>query len=63
VKGAFAENKGKPGDKTFNLFPATATLQQVQQNNLVYNIAACNDDGIVPSTIIKLVYRFAAAKQ
>lgn len=63
VKGAFAEGKGKPGDKTFNLFPATSTLQQVQQGNMVINIAACNDDGIVPSTIIKLVYRLAAAKR
>jgi tetratricopeptide (TPR) repeat protein len=63
VKGAFAEGKGKPGDKTFNLFPATSTLQQVQQGNMVYNIAACNDDGIVPTTIIKLVYRLAAARR
>jgi tetratricopeptide (TPR) repeat protein len=63
VKGAFAEGKGKPGDKTFNLFPATSTLQQVQQGNMVINIAACNDDGIVPTTIIKLVYRLAAGKR
>jgi len=63
VKGVFAEGKGKPGDKTFNLFPATSTLVQTRQGNMVYNIAACNDDGIVPSTIIKLVYRLAAAKR
>jgi caspase domain-containing protein len=63
VKGAFAEGKGKPGDKTFNLFPATSTLQPVRQGNMTYNIAACNDDGIVPTTIIKLVYRIAAAKR
>ena len=68
VKGAFAESsgnssKGKPGEKGFNLFPATATLQQVQQNNLVYNIPACNDDGIVPTTIIKLIYRLSAVKR
>src|SRR6185312_3911857 len=64
IKGTFAEgDKGKPGDKTFNLFPATSTLQKVQQNNMVYNIAACNDDGIVPTTVIKIIYRFAAGKQ
>jgi len=68
LKGAFAESsgnstKGKPGDKGFNLFPATATLQQVRQNNLVYNVPACNDDGIIPMTIIKLIYRLSAAKR
>jgi tetratricopeptide (TPR) repeat protein len=63
VKGAFAEGKGKPGNKTFNLFPPTATLQQVQQGNMVVNIAACNDDGIIPTTIIKLIYRLSAAKR
>ncbi len=63
IKGAFAEGKGKPGDKTFNLFPATSTLRQVQQGNMVYNIAACNDDGMIPTTIIKLVYRLATAKR
>jgi tetratricopeptide (TPR) repeat protein len=62
VKGAFAEGKGKPGDKTFNLFPANSTLQQVQQGTMVFNIAACNDDGIVPTTIIKVIYRLAAGK-
>jgi tetratricopeptide (TPR) repeat protein len=63
VKGAFAEGKGKPGNKTFNLFPPTATLQQVQQGNMVVNIAACNDDGFIPTTIIKLIYRLSAAKR
>lgn len=64
VKGAFAEGKGKPGDKTFNLFPSTSTLVQVRQpNNMVYNIAACNDDGIIPSTVIKLIYRLAVVKR
>jgi tetratricopeptide (TPR) repeat protein len=63
VKGAFAEGKGKPGNKTFNLFPPTATLQQVQQGNMVVNIAACNDDGIIPTTVIKLIYRLSAAKR
>ncbi len=63
LKGAFVEGKGKPGEKGFNLFPATATLQQVRQNNLVYNIPACNDDGMVPTTIIKLIYRLSAAKR
>ncbi|HVQ37466.1 MAG TPA: tetratricopeptide repeat protein, partial [Pyrinomonadaceae bacterium] len=63
LKGAFAEGKGKPGDKTFNLFPSTSTLQPVQQGNMMINIAACNDDGMVPTTVIKLIYRLAAAKR
>ena len=63
VKGAFAEGKGKPGNKTFNLFPSTSTLQPVQQGNMTVNYAACNDDGIIPTTIIKLIYRLAAAKR
>lgn len=62
LKGAFTEGKGKPGDKAFNLFPSTATLQQVRQGNMVYNIAACNDDGMVPTTIIKLIYRLAVKR-
>ena len=62
VKGAFAEGNGKPGNKTFNLFPSTSTLQQVQQGNMVVNVAACNDDGIVPMTIIKLIYRLSAKR-
>jgi tetratricopeptide (TPR) repeat protein len=57
LKGAFAEGTGKPGNKTFNLFPITATLVPVQQGNMTVNYAACNDDGIVPMTIIKLIYR------
>jgi len=57
VKGAFAEGNGKPGNKTFNLFPVTSTLVPVQQGNMTVNYAACNDDGIVPTTIIKLIYR------
>jgi hypothetical protein len=60
VKGAFAEGNGKPGNKTFNLFPATSTLVPVQQGNMTVNVAACNDDGIIPTTVIKLIYRFAA---
>jgi tetratricopeptide (TPR) repeat protein len=63
LKGAFAEGNGKPGNKTFNLFPSTSTLQQVQQGNMTVNVAACNDDGIVPTTIIKLIYRLSAAKR
>jgi tetratricopeptide (TPR) repeat protein len=63
VKGAFAEGNGKPGNKTFNLFPATSTLVPVQQGNMTVNIAACNDDGIVPTTIIKLIYRLGVAKR
>lgn len=62
VKGAFAEGNGKPGNKTFNLFPVTSTLVPVQQGNMTVNIAACNDDGIVPTTIIKLIYRLAAKR-
>jgi tetratricopeptide (TPR) repeat protein len=63
VKGAFAEGKGKPGDKVFNLFPSTSTLQKVQQGNMVVNIAACNDDGIIPTTVIKLIYRLSTGKR
>lgn len=63
VKGAFAEGNGKPGNKTFNLFPVTSTLVPVQQGNMTVNVAACNDDGIVPMTIIKLIYRLSAAKR
>jgi tetratricopeptide (TPR) repeat protein len=62
VKGAFAEGNGKPGNKTFNLFPATSTLVQVQQGNMMVNIAACNDDGIIPTTIIKLIYRLSTKR-
>jgi len=62
VKGAFAEGKGKPGEKVFNLFPSSSTLRPVQQNNMTYNIAACNDDGIVPMTIIKLIYRLSVKR-
>jgi hypothetical protein len=63
VKGAFAEGNGKPGNKTFNLFPVTSTLVPVQQGNMTVNYAACNDDGIVPTTIIKLIYRLGTARQ
>lgn len=63
LKGAFAEGNGKPGNKTFNLFPVTSTLVPVQQGNMTVNYAACNDDGIVPTTVIKLIYRLAAAKR
>jgi tetratricopeptide (TPR) repeat protein len=52
-----------PGNKTFNLFPSTSTLQKAQQGNMVMNVAACNDDGIIPSTIIKLIYRLSAQKR
>ncbi|MDQ1639674.1 MAG: hypothetical protein QOF62_3013 [Pyrinomonadaceae bacterium] len=62
VKGAFAEGNGKPGNKTFNLFPATSTLVPVQQGNMTINVAACNDDGIVPTTIIKLIYRLSTKR-
>jgi hypothetical protein len=62
LKGAFAEGNGKPGNKTFNLFPSTSTLRPVQQGTMMVNIAACNDDGIIPTTIVKLIYRLSVAK-
>lgn len=68
LKGAFSEGSvnsdkmGKPSDKGFNLFPATAGLRPVQQNNMSYNVAYCNDDGIIPTTIVKLIYRLSANK-
>jgi tetratricopeptide (TPR) repeat protein len=69
LKGAFSESsansdkQGKPGEKGFNLFPAATTLRQVQQNNLVFNVAYCNgEDGIIPTTVIKLIYRLSAGK-
>jgi hypothetical protein len=69
LKGAFSEGsmnsdkQGKPGDKGFNLFPSGTTLRQVQQGNLVVNVAYCaGEDGIIPATIIKLIYRLSAGK-
>jgi tetratricopeptide (TPR) repeat protein len=69
LKGAFSESstnsdkQGKPGEKGFNLFPPATTLRQVQQGNLVVNLAYCaGDDGIIPTTIIKLIYRLSANK-
>jgi tetratricopeptide (TPR) repeat protein len=62
LKGAFAEGNGKPGNRTFNLFPSTSTLRQVQQGNMMVNYAACTEDGIVPSTIIKLIYRLSVKR-
>lgn len=62
LKGAFAEGNGKPGNKTFNLFPVTSTLVKAQQGNMVVNVAACNDDGIVPTTVIKLIYRLSVKR-
>jgi tetratricopeptide (TPR) repeat protein len=62
LKGAFAEGNGKPGNKTFNLFPSTSTLQKVQQGNMLMSVAVCNDDGIIPSTIIKLMYRLSTKR-
>ncbi|HUS10356.1 MAG TPA: caspase family protein [Pyrinomonadaceae bacterium] len=68
IKGTFAEssgnsNKSKQGEKAFNLFPPTATLQQVQQGTMVVNWAVCRDDGTIPTTIIKLIYRLSAQKR
>jgi len=69
LKGAFTESSansdkvGKPSDKGFNIFPPATTLRPVQQNNLNYNVAYCyGDDGIIPTTIIKLIYRLSANK-
>ena len=68
LKGAFteastkSEKVGKPSDKGFNLFPATAILRPVQQGNMTINYAYCMDDGIIPTTIVKLIYRLSANK-
>jgi hypothetical protein len=69
LKGAFSEGsvnsdkQGKPGDKGFNLFPSGSTLRQAQQGNMVVNVAYCaGEDGIIPTTIIKLIYRLSAGK-
>ena len=69
LKGAFTESSGnsdkigKPGEKAFNLFPPAATLRQAQQGNLVVNVAYCaGDDGIIPTTIMKLIYRLSTSK-
>lgn len=61
-KGSFVETfensqKSKQGVKQFNIFPPSATLQPVQQGNLFYNVAACNDEGVVTLGIIKTLYR------
>lgn len=62
LKGIFTEPaKNKRGEKGFNLFPPSATLRPVQQGTLVYNMAACHDEGIVTTGIVKLIYRLAAA--
>jgi tetratricopeptide (TPR) repeat protein len=68
LKGAFTEGStksdkiGKPGDKGFNLFPGNAILRAVQNGNMTINYAYCMDDGIIPTTIIKLIYRMSANK-
>ncbi|MFZ0749320.1 MAG: trypsin-like peptidase domain-containing protein, partial [Pyrinomonadaceae bacterium] len=66
LKGIFldtANRKGKPGEKGFNLFPPSAGLRAVQQGQLVYNVAVCNDDGTVPNAAVKLLYRLKARAQ
>lgn len=68
LKGTFVETsekseKRKQVDKQFNLFPPSATLQQVRQGNLFYNLAACNDDGTVPITITKTLVRVMVRAQ
>jgi S1-C subfamily serine protease/tetratricopeptide (TPR) repeat protein len=63
LKGQFLDgsnNKGKTSEKGFNLFPPSASLRPVQQGTLVYNVAACNDEGSVTTAIIKLLYRLRA---
>jgi hypothetical protein len=61
LKGLFTEpSKDKQSEKGFNLFPPSATLRPVQQGTLVYNVAACNDEGIITTSIAKLIYRLAA---
>jgi len=62
LKGVFAESsensqKSKQGAKQFNLFPPSATLQPMRQDKVVYNLAACNDEGIITTGIVKLLYR------
>ncbi|HEX7318121.1 MAG TPA: trypsin-like peptidase domain-containing protein [Pyrinomonadaceae bacterium] len=62
LKGSFTEPaKNKQGEKGFNLFPPSATLRPVQQGTLVYNVAACTDEGIVTTGIAKLINGLAAA--
>jgi hypothetical protein len=63
LKGQFfdgANNKGKASEKGFNLFPPSASLRPVQQGRLVYNVASCNDEGIVTTAIVKLLYSLMA---
>jgi hypothetical protein len=65
LKGIFVETsdgsqKTKQGEKGFNLFPPTAVLQPTQQGNLVYNLAACSDDGTVTIGIMKVMVRLMA---
>jgi tetratricopeptide (TPR) repeat protein len=66
IKGFFVETRAKSEKtkqemKDFWLFPTTATLQQVQQNNLTVNIIACKDEGILPTAMIKLLNRLRSA--
>jgi len=67
LKGEFVETstksqKSKQGGKQFNLFPPTATLQPMRRGELVYNLAACADDGAIPYAIIKLMNRLMAGR-
>jgi hypothetical protein len=67
-KGTFTESEGNPQKtkqdvKKFNLFPPSATLQPMQQGNLVYNVAACTDEGIIPMGLMKLLNRVMATKR
>lgn len=55
--------KSKQGEKGFNLFPPSATLRPVQQGQLVYNVAVCNDEGIVTTGIAKLIYHLMSNRR
>lgn len=62
LKGRFLDGngKGKVSEKGFNLFPPSATLRQVQQGNLFYNVAQCYDEGTITTALIKIVYLLSA---
>ncbi len=67
MKGVFTESsaksaKSKQVEKGFNLFPPSTTLRQVQQGQMFYNVAACNDEGFVTVAIAKLAYRLMSRR-
>lgn len=68
LKGIFTETsinstKSKQGEKGFNLFPPTAILRPMQQGTIVYNVAACTEEGIVTMGIAKLLYRLQSNRR